>query len=149
MAAYHDTILSSIVTVIQGLDMDDFPDAHVKRRMLPKASETLDKLPCVIVAPASQKGRRKPDGWGSNDRTYPVEIAVVTATNRDMLTKIPNVTQALQEIEAAFDVPTLAGAATVWNVEVDPGATFDRSTLSQNYAYSSILLLIHSHELWS
>jgi hypothetical protein len=149
VAAYHDTILSSIVTVIQGLTLTGIASANIKRRMLPKASETLDKLPAVLVAPASGKGRRRPHTWGAVNRVYPIEVAIVTPVNRDFATKIADVTQWLQTIEAAFDGPRISGAATVWDVDVDVGATFDRSTLNQQYAYSSLLLNVHSHELWS
>ena len=150
MASVLDSILSAVTTTVQGLNFSGaVATSNIKRRMLPKVSETLDSLPCILVAPGP--GGEQVEDFSFEDGVakhvvYQVEVVVVAASNHDYATNEATYEDWRQTVRRAFQSHSLAGVPTVFQISLRPSPPFDRRLLNEQYAYSGLVLLVHAAE---
>jgi hypothetical protein len=149
----EDTVLGAALAVLQGLTwaLDQNGNAvlltaNVRRRMLPLVSETLDAVPCVLLAAGAAEDEGGFSFEGEKDVVYAVEVAIVATNNDDFTTSEPLYIAWREQVKRAFGTATLAGAPTVWDTRLSLEPLFDRGLLNQQYAYQSITVRFTSHE---
>lgn len=149
----EDTVLSAALAILQGipwaLDANGnsvLLTANVRRRMLPLASETMDALPCVVLAAGAAEDEGSFSFEDEKDVVYSCEVAIVAANNDDFATSEPLYLAWREQVKRAFGNATLTGAPTVWDTRLSLEPLFDRGLLNQQYAYQSITLRFTSHE---
>jgi hypothetical protein len=107
---------------------------------VPKVQESLDTpLPVIAVSPAVERQRVEPaSGEGLVFVTYPVEIAISAAGNRDFASNLDVWLNWREVIRQQFQGTTLAGVSQVIDVNTDPDPAFERGTTADNYDRSRL-----------
>ncbi len=151
--AIYQTIQTDIQTLLRSLSLTDLDPADIKVRSMPKVAETLDRTPCIIVAPYGSVRNEPLDFEGNRTKTYQVEIAVVAKSFGDYQTNQPKYLGWIEQIDEVltFEIPgtirqTLPSLPNVYGITIEEEPTFDRTKLNQQYAYQSLLLSVESQE---
>ncbi len=152
MASVSYQIQQAVQTILRAANLSGIDSAAIKIREMPKAGETLDPLPCVIISPYGKRSDKPADFEGHRDRTYKIEIALIDGTEGDYATD-QELYQGWQEdaadaivMDGDFSRNTLTAVPSVWEINVEDIAEFDRSSLAVNYAYQSIVIRFESQE---
>lgn len=151
MTAAYGMILDATLATVRGLTLTgiDNPLTQIIKRFLPKASEELDTLPLVVVAPSETPEDVRPLS-GENDKAveviYAVDIVTIAASQHDFASNMDRYLDWRETIRQAFQEPTANNAPTVFDTEIKPFSPFDRPLLNQNYAYCGLRVLFHSAE---
>lgn len=151
--AIATAIDNDLKDILQAVTFTGIDTANVgKIRELPKVGESLDTVPCILIAPFG-KNRSDPLGTeGPSGRIYAREICLIDGHEGDYATDKPArelwMQQAINAIEknGSDHRVSLPSASSVWSVEIDEAPTFDRSKLNQNYAYFGVVVIIRSSE---
>lgn len=145
----YDVIQRSALAVARGVDFDGIGSTDIKLRHLPKASETLDTLPCLVLAFPDEPEEDKPLSFEAEvgrEVIYPVDMVFIAAGNSDFEGQRARYTRWREQLRRAFQGPRLDGAATVFMTQIRPWVPLDRGLLNQQYAYSGITVRFHSAE---
>jgi hypothetical protein len=144
----YDSILSAVAGVINSLVLTFeppdgapvTPEAVVLKS--PKVQESLDvPLPVIAVSPAVEEQRAEPAATeGLVFVTYPVEVAIHAAGNRDFAANLDVWLNWREQIRRQFQGPSLAGVPQVIDVNTQADAAFDRNALPDNYDRSRLIL---------
>ena len=146
MASVFNDILNACQTTLQAVTFTGLSPDNIRIRMLPKVGETLDVVPCILIAPGDVE-RKSVQGFENKvNKVYPVEVAIVAAVNRDFSTKLPILLEWRQQSDRALAGPLLTGAPTVWDTRMDYKVLFDRSLLAKQYGYLSFTVRFTSCE---
>ena len=105
----------------------------------------MPSLPAILVAPFGRK-RNVPITNLSQDITYPVLIVGLQAGNQEQSTNFDRPIRWLEIIEREFCANRLQEITSVWNCEVSPMETFDRSAFDRNLDAAGTILNFVSRE---
>ena len=151
----EQTILEDLRDILRGTAAITINAQDIKVRELPKATEELDALPEIIICSGGPT-KTVPLSFeqAQVDRIYSVQVAIVIgtegdfATNQDLYQGWHEAAQrAIRQDPITGDFrDVLPTATSVFGIDFDDAATFDRSLLNKNYAYMGIMLRIHSNE---
>lgn len=110
------------------------------------------KIPVIVISPYGDPESEPLDFEGGGNNIYPVEVCVIAANNLDLS---PDDQQQgwleatrralLRNPDSSFRA-TLPNVSSVWDVNEETAATFDRSKLSSQYSYQSIIVRFHCNE---
>jgi hypothetical protein len=108
----------------------------------PKVQESLDTpLPVIAVSPAVEQQRTEPAATeGLVFVTYPVEIAIHAAGNRDFAADLDVWLNWREQIRRQFQGTSLAGVQQVIDVNTDADPAFDRAAIPDNYDRSKLTI---------
>lgn len=120
----------------------------VAARKLPKAEESLDTLPLIVVAPSDRPPREQPwdsgtaaDGNARALREHLFDVVVIAAGNRDPVTGLPEYLQWRQKVSRRFGQPkALTNVAELYDTRVEPMQPIDRAAYAKQYDYSGLTL---------
>lgn len=146
-------IQTALQAIIQGIGLAGIPNTQVRVRETPKVNEVLDKVPCVLICP---RGPNKSSGAGFEgpvQRAYIDEVIVIDGREGDNSTDTPTTqlwheqcVNAVERLASGQYRTGLAGVPTVFDIRVGDIPTFDRTKLSENYAYLSFFVTVSSSE---
>src|SRR5947209_1197242 len=147
MFAVIDQLENAVVTAITGLPLtlDGTTPVTVKRKKL-AVIDVAEKpqLPLITVSAAAQSGR---DQWfdtgsagrpGRKRREYVLEINLAARGNRDETAHEGDYQAWRQMIMGAFEPPSALGVDALYDVEIEPGALYERSGHPRNFDMSVI-----------
>jgi hypothetical protein len=147
-ANIYDDILSQCVNVVTALELSYVPPGQesstaveITKRALPRAQETLDKLPLVCVVPHPKAGEKvRQADFNSVFVEYPVFIVLIAASNQDFVSLLPTWIGWRGQIRVAFQPQHLKiPSAYIWRVILNMEVPLPNSLLqNQNYAYSAM-----------
>lgn len=154
LSSVCQSILSAVAQVIDNLSLTYNPPTGdpvtVTAAVLkvPKVQETLDSpLPVIAVSPAVEHARVEPaSGEGLVFVTYPIEIAISAAGNRDFATNLDVWLNWREQIRQQFQGTKLAGVSQVVDVNTDPDPAFDRQSAVDNYDRSRLTVRVKTIE---
>jgi hypothetical protein len=145
----YNSILQAVATVITDLGLTFIPTdggssitptAVVLKQ--PKVQDSIDTaLPVIAVAPAAE--RQKTEAASVESQvfvTYPVEVAVHAAGNRDLAANLDVWLNWREQIRQQFQGNKLAGVPQVIDVNTDPDPAFDRGAIPDNYDRSRLTI---------
>jgi hypothetical protein len=146
LSSVYENILQAAAAVVSNLELTFTPangDAVIVAAAvlkMPKVQESLDTpLPVIAVSPAVERQRTEPAATeGLVFVTYPVEIAISAAGNRDFASNLDVWLNWREQIRQQFQGRTLAGVPQVIDVNTDPDPAFDRGTVPDNYDRSKL-----------
>jgi hypothetical protein len=155
MAAIETLIQNDFATILKAIGLSGMDAANVgKIREQPKVDEVIDGLPTVLIC---QRGAPPPDGLsfeGTVGRVYVEEVIIIGPREGDAITDqdatlfwYQQCLAAIQNVTDGSWRSTLPIATTVYDIRVStslPG--FERSKLSDNYAYLSFFVTVRSAE---
>jgi hypothetical protein len=151
MSDIESAIDSDVIDILAAVGLSGIDSANIKARELPKRDETIDAVPCVVVAPYGF--RVSPLGTeGSAGRNYTREICLIDGSEGDFATDQAKRQTWHQQVVNGIERngsewrTTLPNAGTVWAIEIENAPTFDRSLLAKNYAYQSVIVTFRSSE---
>ncbi len=127
------------------------PSAIVARA-LPKVSESLAPAPpCILLAAADEDEPTEPATTEDTFFvTYPFEIAIISAFNRDATTKtaVRRWRQiARKTLGEAGRTAIIAAVPAVYMIDPPKnGSLFSRSRLSDQFVYCSFVVRVYTHE---
>lgn len=145
----YDDIMTALVTTIQGLELSPIQPERVYRRMLPRVAESLESLPCVLVAPGPGGEALEPLSFEDDLAyavTYQAEIVVVAASNANLQVLEPTVEKWRQRLRRSLQNHTLNGVPEVYRIQIRPSPPFERRLLNSQYAYSGQVFLFTAAE---
>lgn len=142
----YESILDAAAEVINGIGLAFAPpaggDSVVPRAEVLKESkvdEVDSPLPVIQVAPAAERQRVEPaSGEGLVFVTYPVEVSVSAAGNRDFAANLGVWLNWREQIRLKFQGVGLVGVPEVWDVNTDPDPAFSRQASADNYDRSKL-----------
>lgn len=135
------------MTAVAGLGLTfDTAPLPVLKRKLPRVSETLEMLPCLLVCPSTRPERYQPAAEGLVFLDYAVDVSMAAPGNRDWATNLDQYLQWRQQIRGLFQGPLLAGVSAVYDTDITPGTPIDRTLVNSNYDYSTLGLLFSAIE---
>lgn len=141
LSSVYESILDAVATVVNNLTLT-FNDQVVIATVLkvPKVQEILDTpLPVIAVSPAVERQRTEPAATeGLVFVTYPVEISISAAGNRDFASNLDVWLNWREQIRQQFQGTSLIGVPQVWDVNTDLDPAFDRQTTADNYDRSKL-----------
>lgn len=143
------SILQAVQSAVAGLTLTlGATVLPVSIRKVPPPGEDLNAVPCILVCP-SEKPETVEDaaGEGYVYVSYGVEIVLVAAGNQDFTTNLDFYLNARQQIRQLFQGTSLAGVASVFDLEMVPETPIDRGAVSANYDYSALSVRVKSCEL--
>jgi hypothetical protein len=155
LVSVYESVLNAVAGVINGLALTFTPPppgqpvtARAAVLKEPKVQESLDApLPVIAVAPAVERQRAEPAATeGLVFVTYPVEIAVSAAGNRDLASNLDVWLNWREQIRRQFQGTTLAGVPRVVDVSTDPDPAFDRQAVADNYDRSRLTVRVKTIE---
>ncbi len=146
VASVYDSILSATATVITDLALTFSPpdgDPVTPQAVVlkaPKVQESLDtSLPVIAVSPAVEQQRVEPAATeGLVFVTYPVEVAIHAAGNRDFAANLDVWLNWREQIRRQFQGATLTSVPQVVDVNTDADPAFDRGAIPDNYDRSKL-----------
>lgn len=148
-----DAILQDVQTILIAAGLSGIVPAEIKIREMPKVSEGLDHVPCVMICPYEDVGTEPLDMEGTANRKPKVEICLIDASDGDFATDRKKRQkwhrQVLNAIEFNNDGSwrlELPNATTVWSIRPVKAPTFDRSKLPEGYAYFGVVVEFWSNE---
>lgn len=150
-SAVEYSILQDLVTIGQGAGTGVALDKHVIRE-LPKVSENIDLLPCVIYTPHGPVQSDAMAFEGCSGRVYTEEVCLIDYRDGDAATDQQKTQTWHEQLLRAIEInngqfrTTLPNTPTVWSVEIETAPNFDRSKLNENYAYLSVVVRLRSAE---
>jgi hypothetical protein len=128
-------------------------EADIAVRAMPKVGESIDRLPCLRIAPYGDDDSVPLSFEGCVDRIYSIEITLIDAIEADLQSGQNQYQgwkeKALKKIEKdndGFLRDQLDDVPSVWDLDIIAAPNFDRSKLAANYAYQGILVEVHSRE---
>ena len=143
------SILEAVRDKVRTLTLDGIQPADVKIRKLPKATESLDGLPCVVVAPGEDPELLTPHSFeddASYEVAYSVDVVCVADDDADFVTNIDRYFRWREQVRRAFQSPRLEDVPAVFDTRLKPLAPLDRQLLNNNYAYTGITVRFHASE---
>jgi hypothetical protein len=154
LSSVCESILGAVAQAIDNLSLTYNPPAGdpvaVTAAVLkvPKVQEGLDApLPVIAVSPAAERQRVEPaSGEGLVFVTYPVEVAISAAGNRDFASDLDVWLNWREQIQQLFQGTSLAGVARVVDVSTDPDPAFDRQSAVDNYDRSRLTVRVKTIE---
>lgn len=145
----YNSILDASAGTVQGLFLVDLNPVNIKVRKLPKATESLDSLPLVVIAPSEtpeEITRFSFEDDKSVQVVYSTDIVIIAADNRDFSSNIRKYLRWREQIRRAFQVQTISGVPSVFQIDIRPFSPLNRSMLNKMYAYSGLSLRLSSAE---
>jgi hypothetical protein len=153
LSSVYDSILVAVAGVVNGLGLS-FTNAGgqsvtVAAAVLksPKVEEVDSPLPVIQVAPAAERQRTEPAATeGLVFVTYPVEVSLSAAGNRDFAKNLDVWLNWREQIRLKFQGTTLAGVPQVIDTNTDPDPAFDRQTVTENFDRSKLTVRFRTIE---
>jgi hypothetical protein len=145
----YNSILEAVRDKLQTLTLDGIESVDVKIRKLPKATESLDSLPCVVVAPSEEPEVVEDLSFeddAAHEVIYSVDIVCIADDDADFVTNLDRYLRWREQVRRAFQPPLLAAVASVFTTEILPFSPLDRQLLNANYAYTGIAVRFHAVE---
>jgi len=151
----EDLIQADLAVILKALTLTGIAVADIgKIREMPKAAETLDVVPCVLICPRASPAPQGLSFEGSAGIAYVEEIIVVAGREGDFSTdQAPTQTwyrQCYNAVERNADGSwrvMMMTVPSVYDIRVsDTLAGFERSKLKENYAYLSFFVTVRSSE---
>ena len=149
MSSTPYAIREDLKTLMTSASLSGISASNIKIRMLPKIGETLDAVPSVLICETGEIKSRAIDMEGHFNREYLNQIVIVDALEGDFATdedaykewqsRAMNKIDKDQNGQARNSLPSVSGC---WSVEIVGAATFDRSKLSEHYAYQGIVVRV-------
>jgi hypothetical protein len=154
LPSVYESILDAVASVVSNLELTFSPptgNAIIVAAVVlkvPKVQETLDTpLPVIAVSPAVERQKVEPaSGEGLVFVTYPVEIAISAAGNRDFASNLDVWLNWRELIRQQFSGTSLAGVTQVIDINIDPDPAFDRGTTADNYDRSRLTVRVKTIE---
>jgi hypothetical protein len=115
-------------------------------RVMPKVSERLDKIPCMILAPYGTIPWYDLGFEYGVVRTYTVELAIIAEANYDFATDDEGYNGWLEQATRSASPKYLEDVPSVWGITVVQGAPWNRGKIGTLYAYMSALIAFESEE---
>ncbi|WP_417390221.1 hypothetical protein [Gimesia sp.] len=127
MTAILESILTTVQSQIQELDLTDIPDASV---YIQKVASTRgfesDDFPAVLIAPLGQPRLNPLKGTNLRDQIeYPVGVFILDNDNQNQTSDRDKYLTWYETILKKFRTPRLTGVDSVVNSYVSPGAVVD------------------------
>lgn len=153
--AIREAIQQAIQKLLAAVTFDGIPAANIRLGELPQGDTPVSPTPCVMIAPFGSTKTESVSG-GAVNRIYPVEIALIDATQGIEATPgerpqyeawhelTMNTIRVVASTGDARD--KLTDVPSVWRIEIVDSPTFDREKLNKLYAYQSVVVEIHSNE---
>jgi hypothetical protein len=88
----------------------------------------------------------KPASNESNDLGYPINVVIVRAANRNLVTGMSAHLLTRERIRKAFEYQPLSGVPEVHTVMVEPGVVFDWNMFQLQYDVQSLVVRCLSRE---
>lgn len=144
--AVHYRCLVAIQQRIQGLALSGIASSAVLVRWMPRSWESVDTLPCVVVAPP---GREEQPGilTGRDDIQYPCVVVFLDRGNQDNTANLARNLLWRQRVFRALRHQRLAGVPEIITTDVDPTFVLDEAEWAKNYWHSALLFLPRSREV--
>lgn len=139
MASYAKTIASAVVSVIQGLATA--PAQTVLRKfdtlLLPDKS-LASNIVCIVTLSQEQAIVAQSFGNGSTDfgtvvRAYLIGITLYKLHNATLQTNVDSLPAMALSIEQALNKPTLSGAPSVVDTQLEPFTEFEQGNFKDGY----------------
>jgi hypothetical protein len=154
LSSVCQSILSAVAQAIDNLSLTynppsgDLVTVTATVLKVPKVQEALDSpLPVIAVSPAEEHVRVEPaSGEGLVFVTYPVEVAISAAGNRDFASDLDVWLNWRDQIRQLFQGTRLVGVSQVIDVNTDPDPAFDRQTAVDNYDRSRLTVRVKTIE---
>lgn len=149
MGSIANDILQAVVGVIQSLGLQGLTSAKIVVKDLPRVADgILPQPPCIIVSPSSEPEEYTTAGFENEaDVDYPVNIVIVTSSNRNLgATLLPEIQTWREQIRRAFGRETLGPVPTVWKTKIVNNPVLDRSALPNQFNYSPLGVVFTSRE---
>ena len=148
VGSVYYSILEAVGTVITNLNLNFTPpggviiNPSVTVLKEPKFQRQIDSpMPVIMVAPSIERQViEQASAEGYVFVTYPVEVAISAAGNRDFVTNIDIWLNWRQQIRSQFCATLLPGVSQVFLSDADPDPAWDRELIQSNYDRSSLTL---------
>jgi hypothetical protein len=146
----YNSILEAVRDKLKTLTLAGIdPETGIKVRKLPKATESLDSLPCVIIAPAEEPEEVEPlsaEDDAAMEVVYSVDVVAIADDDADFSTNLDRYLRWREQVRLAFQPPRLAAVAAVFDTDILPFSPLDRQLLNANYAYTGHTIRFHAAE---
>lgn len=147
----YQSILDTVKETVEGLELNGTGDPGaptVAIRKLPKAGESLDTLPMIVVSPSETPEEVRPLAFGGVFRIrYRVEITVIRSGNRNVIKGLDICLDWRQQIRKALQVTgAFEDVDDVYDVDFTPEVVIDRNMVNSNYDYSALGLVVTTAE---
>jgi hypothetical protein len=137
-------ILTAVKEQIDALGLtSDGTSLPVEIRKLPAVEESIQTLPCVLVAPGGSPEKIAQFSFEDDagvSVAYPVDVAIVSAGNRDFVSDVDVLLAWRQQARRCFQSNSLPGVDRVFRILLNPDPAYDRGALNSNYDYSGFSL---------
>ncbi len=141
-------ILSAVVTDHQNAALKIGGESlRIVKRKLPKREEGVDVSYQVTISGAEDVDRIERIAFGSVFRVqYRIEMTLVIPNDRDQLTNLDDVANWREATRARYMKPNPIAVAQVKRVEIEDGALFNRTTLSEGYDFDQVVINVWTFE---
>lgn len=126
MTAILETILTSVKTQIESLNLTDIADASIIIQKVPSTRDFQSTdFPAILIAPGTPKHNPQAGTNLRDQIEYAVGVFIVDADQQNQTLNRDKYLTWYEEIVKKFRTPRLTGADTVVNSYVSPGAVVD------------------------
>jgi len=150
-ASVYKSIMDAVKTQIEGLSLAGVSNSNIVIRKLATLQEKsgVPTLPAVVIAPFASKVIAQNAGTNaSDDIVYPVVVATIAASNRDVDDSIDARLLWHEQIIGKFIHKRLTGVVSVWNCVIDSRDVFEPAAwLNKNHDVGAVVLRFVSREV--
>lgn len=143
----HYDCLTVVQSTIEGLSLTSLNATDgVRVGMLPRVSDKIDRLPCVLVTLADAEQQLGTLN-SLDDIGYPIGVWIIAASNDDWLSNLERYLTWRQSIFRRFRNQVVSGLpASIVNTLTEPAPIVDEATLNKGYYYSGVVFTFVSRE---
>lgn len=147
MTAILESILTTVQSQIQGLNLTDIPDASVYVQKVPSTRNFLPaNFPAILIVPATPKLNRTGGTNLRDEIEYQIGVIIVDADDQNQTLNRNKYLTWYEEIVKSFRTPRLSGVSSVVNSYVAPGTVVDPSWFEAGEYHAGITLWFVSWE---